>query len=344
MAAESKLKKLMESGCPVFYFYSAEAYLVRREMSAVRQLLVQEDAETTVLDGAAPEIEQIIMAAGTISFFGTRRVVELPDLAPAAYSDKDLEALCDAIQSAENAVFLMGSVFELEKNKLKISKRAQKLIDTCRKQGFVQELAQPKPIELKQMVIDRARAQNTAMTENAASALMERCGSDPFLLENETDKLCAASGYTTVTPALVADLCAQTLDADTFEMVRMVTAKNSTGACQKLHTLLRLQNDPIQITGALVGSYIDMYRVKLGQEQKKSYSTVFKEFGYKGSDFRLKRASETASRYTLTQLEKCIDILTELDRNLKSSPVDDQVLMETALCRLTIAGTVKRGR
>ena len=344
MAAESKLKRMIDSGCPVFYFYSAEAYLVRREMAAVRQLLLQEDAESTVLDGAAPEIEQIIMAAGTISFFGTRRLVEMPDLAPASYSDKDLEALCDAIQSAENAVFLMGSVFESERNKLKLTKRAQKLIEVCKKLGVAQELALPQPYELKQMVVERAQQQGTIFTEPAASALMERCGTDPFMLENETDKLCALSGYTTVTPAMVAEMCAQNLDADVFEMVRMVTAKNSTGACQKLHTLLRLQNDPIQITGALVGSYIDLYRVKLGQSVKKDFKAVHKDFGYKGSDFRLKRSAETASRYTLQQLEKCLDILTDLDKSLKSSPVDNQVLMETALCRLAIAGTVKRGR
>ena len=34
--------------------------------------------------------------------------------------------------------------------------------------------------------------------------MLERCGEDPFLLENEVDKLCALSGYQTVTTAMVA--------------------------------------------------------------------------------------------------------------------------------------------
>ena len=67
-----------------------------------------------MLDGAAPELEQLIMAAGTISFFGTRRVVVLPELDPAAYSDKDLDALCETLSSLENAVVVLGSVFPLE--------------------------------------------------------------------------------------------------------------------------------------------------------------------------------------------------------------------------------------
>ena len=129
MASETKLRELAGKGCPVYYFYSGERYLVRQVVNAaVRVLSADTDEEATVLDGAAPEIEQLIMAAGTISFFGTRRVVVLPELDPGAYSDKDLEELSNTLSSLENAVVVLGSVFELERNRLKTGKRAQKLI------------------------------------------------------------------------------------------------------------------------------------------------------------------------------------------------------------------------
>ena len=64
MATEAKLRQLADRGCPVYYFYSSERYLVRQAVSAaVRILSADTDEETTVLDGAAPEIEQLIMAA-----------------------------------------------------------------------------------------------------------------------------------------------------------------------------------------------------------------------------------------------------------------------------------------
>ena len=81
MATETKLRQLAQGGCPVYYFYSSERYLVRQAVARASKLLAEgEDEETTVLDGATPEIEQLIMAAGTISFFGTRRVVILPEV------------------------------------------------------------------------------------------------------------------------------------------------------------------------------------------------------------------------------------------------------------------------
>ena len=108
---------------------------------------------------------------------------------------------------------------------------------------------------------------------------------------------------------------------------------------QKLQTLLRLQQEPIAITAAMIGSYVDLYRVKLGAAKRKNYSAVHKDFGYKGSDYRLKRSAETAAHYTLPQLEACLQVLLELDQSLKSQPVAAQTLLETALCRLALAGS-----
>ena len=173
MATETKLRQLADKGCPVYYFYSSERYLVRQAVTAITRILTADsDEDATVLDGAAPEIEQLIMAAGTISFFGTRRVVVLPEIDPAAYSDKDLEELNSTLSSLENAVVVLGSVFELERSKLKTGKRAQKLIAQCKALGYTEELAKPKPFELKMMMIDRAKEQKTTLPDGAAAALL----------------------------------------------------------------------------------------------------------------------------------------------------------------------------
>ena len=340
MPAENKLAALVEQGCPVFYFYSTEPYLVRRAVGAVCALLARSTGEeVTVLDGAAPDVEQLITAAGTISFFGTKRVVCLPELDPAAYSEKDLETFADTVADVENAVLVFGSVFEADRTgKARPGKRAQRVIAQCRKLGWAEELAKPGSTQLRQMMAERAAAQGAELSGPAGAALLERCGEDPYLLENEVDKLAAAAGYRTITPALVAEMGVVSLEADVFEMVRLVTARSTAAACKKLHILLRLGQEPIAITAALIGSYVDLYRVKLGQQHKKSYSAVFKDFGYKGSDYRLKRSAQTAAGYTLPQLKTCLDILLELDKNLKGQPVSPQILLETALCRLAMEG------
>ena len=54
MATEAKLRQLADKGCPVYYFYSSERYLVRQAVAAaVRVLSADSDEDATILDGAA---------------------------------------------------------------------------------------------------------------------------------------------------------------------------------------------------------------------------------------------------------------------------------------------------
>ena len=91
--------------------------------------------------------------------------------------------------------------------------------------------------------------------------MLERCGEDPFLLENEVDKLCALSGYQTVSASMVAEMGTVSLEADVFEMIRMITAKNATELA-KLHRPRCAAAGAHYITAAMIGSYVDLYRVK----------------------------------------------------------------------------------
>ena len=55
--AKTDYKQLLDSGCPVFYLYSQQEYLVQRQAAKLLELLSREDTEVTRLDGPAPSLE-----------------------------------------------------------------------------------------------------------------------------------------------------------------------------------------------------------------------------------------------------------------------------------------------
>lgn len=117
---------------------------------------------------------------------------------------------------------------------------------------------------------------------------MERCGEDQFLLQNEIAKLAAVAGYGTITRQMIQQLGTVTLEADTFDMVELVVAGRIGQAQQKLKMLLELQNEPILITGALAGNYLDLYRVLQARRSRRSLAELAKDFGYGGKwNYRL---------------------------------------------------------
>lgn len=336
---EKAMKEAVKQEKAIFLFYSAEAGLLQNAAGKCLMALQGEDTELTSLDGPAPDVEEIVAAAGTISFFGTRRLVEMPMLKAGSYSEDDLDDLCDILASTDNASFVITCPVTEEWGKLRLNKREKKLIETCEKIGYCAQIAKPRPADLVKEMQQRAKTQGTELDNKAAYALVDRCGEDLLLLQNETDKLAALSGYTAITQEMVSKMGTQNLEADVFDMIGMLTAGKLMGALDKLKTLIRLQNEPIAILGAMSSNYVDLYRLSCGMKEKRDYKQVHKDFKYKGSDYRLSKATAAAQRIGKRKLRECIFILEETDGKLKSSPVDGEILLQAAICRLAKAGS-----
>lgn len=337
--SENELNKRLKAGCGLYYFYASDEALVHAAAQKALKYLTRDDPETTVLDGPTPSVEEVVLAAGTISFFGGRRLVLMPLIRPSTYSDKDLQELCDTLSDTENAIFVMTSLVEERFGKLRPGKREQKLISCCEKLGYCVQINKPTASALQAMARDWAKETGAAFAPGAEAALLARCGEDQFLLRNEIEKLAALADYGTITPQMIAQLGTITLDADTFDMVKLVTSGQTEKAQQKLKMLLALQNDPIMITGALISNYLDLYRVLLGRRSRRALSAVAKDFGYSGNwNYRLSTTEKTAARFKRAQLEECLHILQRLDTDLKSSRLDADLLMQKALCELALAG------
>ena len=337
--SEKELEKCLKAGCALYYFYASDEALVHTAAQKTLKYLNRDDPETTVLDGPTPSVEEIVLAAGTISFFGGKRLVLMPLIRPSTYSDKDLQELCDTLADTENAIFVLTSIIEESYGKLRPGKREQKLIASCEKLGYCVQLNRPTGAALQAMARDWAKEAGADFAPGVEAALLARCGEDQFLLKNEVEKLAALANYSTITKEMVSRLGTVTLDADTFDMVKLLTSGQADKAQQKLKTLLALQNEPIMITGALISNYLDLYRVLLGRRSRRSLGDVAKGFGYKGNwNYRLNSTEKTALRFKRAQLEDCLHILQRLDTDLKSSKLDADLLMQKALCELALAG------
>lgn len=339
MLYEKEWKKALENWQEqrVFLLYSKDEYELHR-FSEQTQSRLEKCEQTTAerFPGPAPDLAAVTDAAGMMSFFGTRRVLVLPFVEPQALSDADAALLADLMEQAENSVFVI-TLF-IKDDRTAKSKKCKLILDAAEKNGFCAECAAPQEKDAKQLVVRRAKELSTAISEEAARLLAERCGTDLFLLESETEKLAAACGYTEIRPELVSAMSTVNIEADVFELVNLVESRRQAQALRKLNELFELQHDPIAVTAVLCGTFADLYRVKCAYEAGKTYEDVYRDFQYKGSPYRLKKASQAASRYQKAQLRRNLALLLELDAALKRSAADKQVLLQTALCEMMQGG------
>ncbi len=116
------------------------------------------------------------------------------------------------------------------------------------------------------------------MSPGAASGLVERCGTDLFALESELSKLAAVADYGEITPELIAQMGTQSIEADVFEMVRLVTARNKTyGRWPSCLSCWNCKMSPLPLRRRCP-SFVDMYRVKCGAAAHRNYAAVHKDF------------------------------------------------------------------
>ena len=313
---------------------SGDDYLLETYSSRLIGHLQQQwqDSEMTVIAGEDFTLEQAVLAAGTISFFSSRRIIRIHRLPLSVLSDRDLAEFCELLNDTENAVFIITLCVKNERDKK--SKRLKQLENAVQLNGCWMMIDAPRAGDLKAIAIRMAEEVGAKMDAEAAAMLTERTGSDLHLLSGEVKKLAAGTNYGVITPQTVEALAVRTVEADVFKMIDAVTAGDISHAFGILDRLLYLRSEPIAIVAALTTGFVDMARVQAGARHHVPYSGVWKDLNYTGNEYRMKYVAQRAACFSAGQIRAALEILAELDHALKSSPLNGAVLLQTALCEI----------
>ncbi len=325
----AELKKALQNreNNAVYYFASTEQSLLRE---AERATLAALGMDVTRIDGPKPDVGDVMGAAGSISLFGDLRAVLVRELETAAMADADVKDLAELFGDLQSSVLVVTSFYKDKKTAG--TKKAKLLFDTAKQYGFAVDIPRPTRVQMIEYVESEAAGLGASYEPGAAEALLNRAGEDRVLLKNETAKLAAMAGYGEITRRSVERYGTASVEANVFDLISLLTMGSRRRVFEKLAELEQLRYEPIAVSAALAGSYVDMLRVRLGAEQRKAYDVVFKEMGYIGNSWRLKKAKENAARYRTADIGACVALLARLDAELKRSALQNKgILLQAAV-------------
>ena len=153
------------------------------------------------------------------------------------------------------------------------------------------------------------------------------------LLTAEADKLLAYTQGREITQEDIQQLCSKTIERSAFDLAAALVEGRAKDAFTMLEELFALQQKPVMILGAVSASFLDLYRLRLALDSGRSVSQLAQDFGYRNS-WRLERMVRQAGKYPLKRIQNCVLALAEADRLLKSSKMEDSVILETAMGRM----------
>lgn len=339
-ATEESIKQQLkqDTPLPVYVLYGEEQYLVHHYADLIANTLIEgcmPDFNLSRMSGESVSLSQIIAAAEALPVMHRHRCVLVQDFSPTDETERSLREWEDYLADP-----CPGNVVVFYYTALSPAATGgwKSFLKACEAYGGVIKFTKKTEQDLVKLLCNGAAKRGCRMTAGTATYLIECVGADMNTLLNELDKLCTYKLNQQVEDRDVDQLCAKTLSATAFQMVREINRRNTAGALQILSNLFRMREEPIKIMGALASTYVNMYRALTAEEGRIPLTQFGEQLNMKntkGLSYSLKDAHGLGGK----KLEDSLQLLANCDKAMKSQPVDGKILLEqTVIALLRVSG------
>lgn len=325
---------------PVYFLYGKEIYLSAGYLQKLVEKAVPKGTESFNLqkfDGQNPDMVSLQVALEGMPLMAGRKCVVFVNPNLEKMKKEDFESLLELVKDPNPTSIFILYVNAFDLNPKKMS-RVKKIGDAVAKNGVVVDFSPLTQGDLVKFLKARVQKAGLILENPAASAIIQRCGSDLSTLSAEADKLIAYKGESPgaeITREDVELVTRKSLEASIFDLSKQMLRKDSTGSFRILEDLFALREEPLAILGALNGAFLDLYRAKSAQLSSKTEEDIAALYpSYRGKEFRIRNAFRDAGKTSVTTLRECIFILSQADVQLKSQRCDAKAVVEQTVAAL----------
>lgn len=322
----------------VWLILSKDSFVCQDNLAQILQICRKngiDDDSTTYFSLQKPDWDEIFDIATTPSFFGQRLIV-LKDADITSLIEDDLAKLSQLIKDCTDNHLAIILTYEDDK-KIK-AKKYTDLLETASRHGIVHMVQTIDEKYLVETIIARAKKQDTVLPKETAVKIVENIGKDVGLLINETDKYCAACGYSEITQKMVDEIGVKTVEASVFDIIELICRKKPIKAIEKLNSLFDMRADEISILGALTSGFVNMHRCKMAAGKGIRHTSVHQDFEKNSNPYRYQKAMSNANNFTLTALDEIIALLMQADISMKTSSADNRQILYVLTTQIIAKG------
>ena len=316
----------------LYFFHGEETFLLHHYLERIKKLLIDEltesfnyhrfTQETFDLQSFADAVENLPMMAEST-------MVQVDDIDPFKFNEADREKIAEVLQDIPDYCTV---VFTYEITAWKPDKRQKKLFDAVNEQGTVVEFAKQEQRDLVAWITRHFAAQKKRITPDLCVYLIDITGGTMTALSSEIKKICAYSGAETICKADIDAVTEPVLDAIAYQMTDAISKGQYGLALQKLDQLLKMQEEPVSILGAIGGHVRRIGTARTLLDHGKGVLEMQKLCAIQ--EYPAKKAMESARRCTPEFCKLASELVLETDRKLKTSFDEPRRLLEFLILQL----------
>lgn len=318
----------------LYIFHGEETFLLNYYLTQVKKQRLDPltesfnfhrfNNETFSLDAFADAIDNYPMMA-------EYSLVQVEDIDIFKMNESDREKMAGILQDIPDYCTVLFTYLTVG---WKPDKRFKKLWDAVESHAVIVEFAKQQQRDLIAWVGRHFAAHKKRIPGDLCAYLIEITGGTMTALNSEIEKICAYSGAEEIRKSDIDAVTEPVLDAVVFQMTDMISAGAYEQAFGSLQNLLKMQEDPIQILGAIGGHIRRLGAARTLLDKGKGSFDLQKLTGL--HEYPAKKTMEAARRIRPEFCRKAAELILETDHNMKTSFDDNERLLELLIFNLAM--------
>ena len=267
-------------------------------------------------------------AVENLSMMAERTLVQVDDIDIFKFSEDNREKMVSVLSDIPDYCTV---VFTYETVDWKPDKRLKKLWDAVSACQIV-EFTKQNQRDLITWIGRHFAAQKKTISPELCAYLIDITDGTMTSLSGEIYKIAAYSGADHICKADIDAVTEPVLDAVVFRMTDQLAAGAFGEALQTLQKLLKMQQEPLAILGAIGGHFRRLSTARTLLDHGKPASELQKLCGL--ADYPARKAMDAARRFSAAYCAFALEQIMETDYLMKTSFDDQQRLLELLILQL----------
>lgn len=316
----------------LYVFHGEEVFLLHHYLGQMKKLLLDPLTESFNfhrLNNETFDIRAFADAVENLPMMAEHTLVQVDDIDPFKMNEGDRGKMVEILSDIPDYCTVVFTYITIP---WKPDKRLKKLWEAIDGSGAVVEFARQDQRDLIAWVTRHFSARKKRISTELCAYLIDITGGTMTALSGEIDKICAYSGADEIRKTDIDAVTEPVLDAVVFQMTDFLSAGRYDQALNKLQQLLKMQQEPLAILGAVGGHFRRIGAARTLLDSGRNSSDLQKLCGL--PDYPARKTMEAARRFSAEFCKKAALLVLETDYKMKTSFDDSERLLEMLILHL----------
>ncbi len=330
----AELKASIRAKTPdrLYFFHGEETFLLHHYLEQLKKILLDELTESFnfhKLNSETFEIQALLDAVENLPMMAEHTFVWVDEIDLFKLPEAEREKMIQILSDIPDYCTL---VFTYVTTPWKPDKRLKKLWEAISKHGTIVEFAKQEQRDLVPWIGRHFAARKKQISTDLCVYLIDLTGGTMTALSGEIDKICAFSGSDRITKYDIDAVVEPVLDVVVFQMTDLLGQGEYGPALVKLGTLLKMQQEPIAILGAVGNHFRRLSTARILLDNGRSAGELARLTGI--SDYAARKNMSAAGRFSPRFYARAAELVLETDYRMKTSFDDKERLLELLIMGL----------